>query len=153
MYGRRGQPPPVYLNLPSCLLPSHLPSCLHFCLPAYLIFCLFVYSLTFLSSCLPFIFSAYLPSHLSANLPVYLSQPPTRHIQPDCACSPSHAPQDSERRWAVDLGVGASSQDGSPWSGGTFKTLAEKLSYLCKLNYFTANTFNYFTANIKTISS
>ena len=106
MYGRRGQPPPVYLRIPSYLptflpITFPLPSCLHFHRPASLIFCLLVYSSAFLSSCLPSIFSSCLPSHLSANLSVYLPQPPTCPSQPVCACSPSRAPKDSERRWAV----------------------------------------------------
>jgi hypothetical protein len=158
MYGRRGQPPLVYLRLPSDL-PNFLSTTFP---PSFLP--------TFPPSCLPHL----LPSCLPAYLPVFL---PTFHLfclpsfPPFCqpSCLPPPAPYTSEpaclrlqpltRTTGLEAAVGGrfgrwgGVSGRKSMVGGTFKTLVQKVSYPCKLNYFTANTFDYFTANIKTIST
>ena len=109
MYGRRDQPPHVYLCLPSYLPAYHLPTFL----PVYISAFLPTSSSTFLSvllpSCLPVYLPSFLPAFLPTFLPIFLSTPPqspARQSQPICACSPSSALQALERRCVVGLGVG-----------------------------------------------
>ena len=87
MYGRRGQPPPVYLRIPS-YLPTFLPSYLSSSrfLPAYISTVLPPSSFAFLSTLLPSCLLVYLPSFLPVFIPTFLP------IHLSTSPSPLHVP-------------------------------------------------------------